>query len=72
MNGDPEKLRVLSLEPGSVQATMAIAEDMCKKGQNALEVAQEVQKQAADPLSALRKGGVTSAVTRSDIRCLCC
>jgi hypothetical protein len=57
--GDPTKVRVMDLQPGSVRMLTALDEGVCGPGVDALEVAKDIEKQATDPNSRLKQGRYT-------------
>jgi hypothetical protein len=61
VDGDPDKVRVLSLEAGSIRVLMALDEGVCNSGVRALDVANDLQKQVDDPDSRLKQGRFTKA-----------
>ena len=53
VDGDPDMVRVLALEEGSIRVHMAIDEGICRD-RAALDVANEIREQAADPFGTSR------------------
>ncbi len=61
VGGDPSKVRIISLVAGSIRVLMALDEGICGDGRGALDVANDLQQQAADLNSPLMSGGITGA-----------
>jgi hypothetical protein len=56
VGGTRNKLRILTLEAGSIKVEMMLQADMCGDGRSALEIARNLQRQVADPSSLLKQG----------------
>ena len=68
ISGRPERVRVLSLRAGSVVLTLILEEGVCQDGRGAIEAAQNLKSQAADPSSALRRGQHTCKAQSAEVR----
>lgn len=67
VGGDPSKVRFISLVAGSIRVLMALDEGICGDGRGALDVANDLQQQAADPNSPLKSGGITGATIGANV-----
>ena len=67
VDGDPDKVRVLSLEAGSIRVLMALDEGMCASCVRAIDVANDLQKQVDDPDSRLKQGRFTNASIAAEV-----
>jgi hypothetical protein len=67
VGGDPSKVRIISLVAGSIRVLMALDEGICGDGRGALDVANDLQQQAADPNSPLKSGGITGATIGANV-----
>ena len=67
VEGNPNKVRVISLEAGSIRVLMALDEGVCDGGVRALDVANDLQKQVDDPDSRLKQGRFTRASTAASV-----
>ena len=67
VGGDPSKVRIISLVAGSIRVLMALDEGICGDRRGALDVANDLQQQAADPNSPLKSGGITGATMGANV-----
>ena len=67
VGGDPSKVRIISLVAGSIRVLMTLDEGICGDGRGALDVANDLQQQAADPNSPLKSGGITGATMGANV-----
>ena len=68
VDGDASKIRVLSLEAGSIRVHMALDDGVCGDGIRPIDVASDLQQQAVDPSSRLKQGRVTKAAAAAKLR----
>jgi hypothetical protein len=68
VGGDPTKVRVLHLEPGSASSVLlALDHGVCGEGMPPLLVAQRLQRQISDPDSVLKQGRYTCETLHVDV-----
>jgi chromosome segregation ATPase len=63
VGGDVTKVRVLSLQPGSIKVSLALDEGVCGDAFTPLAVANKLKRQAKDQKSLLKKGRYTRTAT---------